>query len=390
MKKIVCVMSLIMGLVACSKEQNLNLGTDNATFIGDNQLSNDDCKDLIIDFYQKNRGSEITLKSNEVPEEIELDKTYEVQLTNLRDREVDKTYVAQYTVKKGNQSGYSLVVADKRFPMVLVYVPNGNFSDTVEIEPLKAYMRTIPSTLETLYGKYEEDGELVNYRLNSVVTSNRLATEWHDMAPYNSEIPLTCNSLNASAGSHTVAVAQILAQLKRGSYNWTSLLGSSTVSVGEGWRSTEVARLFKDVATATKTDYICHEESRALVSDVVAGCKSLGLPSAYSVAAKDYSTTVNLIVQELKKKKSVIMQGTEYINNRKYSGHYWVVDEAAVSIDGWMTQLHCNWGEAGGKSNGVFTYLTNNCLLTGTTGIGIPAPTDKNSFRNITIIAGLY
>lgn len=391
----VCLLFSILGLCSCSSENDLKE-------LGDqNRLERSESIDVLKAYVSKYNS--VQTKSNNVIQDIVLDKTYEVELFDSVNNVVDRTFVSQYLIKQDGQEGYSVVIDDLRFSSVLVYVPQGHFSDTTSVEPLKYYFRNIPSMVNILYNKYKNEKYSFGPRSWGIIGS-MIPTEWHAEEPYNKNVPVSCSSLKAPAGSHTVAMAQAAARFKKGSYNWNRLLTSSIVSKSlssDADRRTEVARLFENVGKAANTTYSC-TGSNASISDVVKGLKSIGFSAAYSSPMKDYTKVLNLIRKELTANKIIIMHGTQFQNGNRNTTHYWIIDQMWIHNDNgqeltWGHQFHCNWGWVNSEhssagngnqvlSNGVFTFLENMNLLTG----GMMGGNDQNSFRSMTIIAGIY
>lgn len=399
MRNIYFTMLLLVTVILSCTENNELREVDNAINNPNSKLAENEISEILRECY--NNHNNPSTKSN-TGNEYYIDKNYEIQCYDSTLKKAENISVSQYIIKDKEKQGYAVIINDKRFPLVLAYVPEGSFNDTTVIAPLNSYFKSIPHTVSVLYNKYGQvDPQGITPRMFVANMGTYISTEWHGEAPYNKQIPISCSLLKAPAGSHTVAMAQVLAHFKRGAYNWSDLLTSSTIGNGEYSRAEEVAKLFANVGAAANTTYSCNG-SNASISDVVKGFKTLKFPAAYSKAITNASMAKELIEAEITAKKLIVMQGTQYENGKKNSTHFWVVDGYSIYYDSnWVRQndffqLHCNWGWGNASSsspgygnkvlsNGSFSFLTNGNLI-----MGGMLGSDKDSFRSMTIIAGLY
>jgi len=310
---------------------------------------------------------------------------------------VETISISEYTIN-GEKEGYSVILNDTRFPFVIAYVPEGNFNDTVAIEPLKHYFRSIPTLVSSIYKSYQLSNDKSSFaNINKNMSQLRststlpLSTAWHENAPYNNNIDVTCSLGKAPAGSHIVAMAQIMAHYKRPTYNWNRLLTSSTISISDtkdADRREEVARLYKDIGEKTNTSFDCNG-TYASIEQILKGFKAMGYTAVSSKALSTITTAQNTLKQEIgTNRRPVILHGTQYANNKNIGDHYWIADGYASFMQPTPSPvfvLHINWGWENSISNGQFLYGDN---FLGTTGIFSVSSSD--CFKNITAIINIY
>ncbi|MDD3945803.1 MAG: Spi family protease inhibitor [Bacteroidales bacterium] len=73
----------------------------------------------------------------------------------LRKTNKDKIGYYEITFSGSKGDGYSIVSADERIPEIICFVEKGSLSDTINIEPLKYYMRAIPLYIEESIKDYK-------------------------------------------------------------------------------------------------------------------------------------------------------------------------------------------------------------------------------------------
>ena len=129
------------------------------------------------------------------------------------------------------------MVGDNRIPAILAFVEYGSLADTVEIEPLRYYIQSIPQLLSEFLVKYSESDEEADvtlktkasvqaYESKKVILRDSLdgpdidcfTPTWGQGSPYNSSCPLApnCTNLPASfggrypAGCVPIAIGEII------------------------------------------------------------------------------------------------------------------------------------------------------------------------------------
>ncbi|WP_293669227.1 C10 family peptidase [uncultured Parabacteroides sp.] len=312
-----------------------------------------------------------------------------VECVDTVSQKIEEVIISQYKILDQEKEGYAVVLNDKRFPVVLAYVPEGNLSDTTKIAPLNMFFKGIPAIVNELYNQSVQTAS-PRFGGSYAYVLNEIKTKWHDSYPYNNKIP-TSSTLHPDAGTHVSSLAQLCAYYKKGSYNWTTLLSSPTISPEETGRVELVSSLYLDVFNKTKTTFVAGKPTVAL-SDIVNYLHDLGFKSANNTSMRDFAKVKSQIYTDLKGGGLVLMTGTRYINNVKNGIDYWLVDGCNVPFDdnnnldynSSFYQLHCNWGQSGGLNSGYFLWLVNgNLLTTGTMGF------DNNSYRSINAVLGI-
>ena len=290
---------------------------------------------------------------------------------------LEKIPLYKYKLKAKDKNGYAVVVGDSRFQSPLIYVEEGSLNDTIDIVPLKLYVRSIPALVEEKIVQYYDSTSLSNKTLTksdnqTLYSRSMLCTSWSQASPYNASCPAsTCFPDRFDgrypAGCVPIAMTQIMAHHgKPTSMDWNAIrliyantpLSSSAVRSLNSLLSTIRERLgasYSCTGTGASSSVVPY-----LFPSYGYSCSSL---QSYSFSAVKYS---------LGNGWPVYMRG-----NSNSGGHAWV-------CDGWTNYgvtsgdnnyFHMNWGW--NSSNGWFYVSTTE------------APTFL-SYRNLEIITNIH
>jgi len=256
MKKSLLFLSLIVFLAACNSDLN-------ETVIGsvvqesENTLSINEVKALLQDF---SKNSSISSKSDNLlgDEDIEIiqSELKEVSLEIENDESIvsnEKVPDYELITKNGDKTGFSIVVGDRRIPHVIASVEYGSLDDTLFIEPLKMFYRSIPTFIEGRLADYYNPKEVEKVSTKALTVTTHycfLPTVWGQGYPYNAVIT------PCMAGCVPIAIAQILAYHRvPSSLNWTNILASSSVtSSSSSTVRSQVSELIANIGTVVGTD----------------------------------------------------------------------------------------------------------------------------------------
>jgi hypothetical protein len=278
--------------------------------------------------------------------------------------ENERVPVYEFTTQTNGKTGYSIVIADTRIAKVLISVEQGTSSDTLLIEPLKYYFRSIPEFIKNDLDKYYQKEpyprtDVTTRKLTVTTYYAFLPTLWNQYEPYNWACPLCYGSFNSPAGCVPIAFAQIMAyHRKPSSLNWTSILSSPTVSTSSP-NASAVASFIAEIGDKAQTDYDCFNGSGTLSTYLISTLSYFGYIS------DGYKTfSLSEVILSLSNSRPVFMGG--FMGASNSYGHAWVCDGYKKNDYGGgdvYEYLSINWGE-GPYSNG-FYYLDNPISLNG-------------------------
>jgi len=363
MKKLIIPFFSLAVLFSCTNEDNsiLPLTQVEPTEALGFSLDEDEAKELLLDYM----NSDTKTKGNINFSVLESEASYHY-FTSFKEsvkgyHETDSVLVYSFTTKSDNNTGYSVVLGDKRIQKVLIQVENGSLNDTLNIPPLKEYFRSIPEIIRKDLNKYSQGikSSFPKTKADNVVAYYAfLPTVWGQEYPYNAAVNFSCTTLadsyqgKAPAGCVPIAIAQILAYYKLPSnLNWTEILKSQTLKNNPTQLViNQVSNLIKDIGTKIKIDYGCDGSgiSSSLTAPVVTGLfNSYGLTHTGLKNFDLYGITSSLI-----SKRPVYMRG----GNIYGVGHAWVCDgykRHEYSSGDSYHYLSMNWGWSG-NSNGFY------------------------------------
>ncbi|MBO5628578.1 MAG: C10 family peptidase [Aeriscardovia sp.] len=237
MKKILFfVASAIFLLAACNNNDEVltSLNHDNPQVPNEFAISNDEAKEVLNLFLSdgpttRGDGKATTVKDYRVRN---------VEITAGNDTEIVPVY--EYaTVNESGDEGYAIVVGDRRIQKVLVQVDKGSLADTIDIEPLRLYINSIPYIIK---------GDLIEYEkriANDAATTRAqndfsvdmygpyLNTQWTQNYPYNNSCPdQSCSSGQKTlTGCTALAIARLLAYHQKPAYmSWSAILQNPTLT----------------------------------------------------------------------------------------------------------------------------------------------------------------
>ena len=152
-KNLIFAASTILLLVACNNndETLTYFNDDNPQVPNEFAISNDEAKEVLNLFLNdgpttRGDGKATTVKDYRVRN---------VEITAGNDTEIVPVY--EYaTVNESGDEGYAIVVGDRRIQKVLVQVDKGSLADTIDIEPLRLYINSIPYIIKGDLIEYEK------------------------------------------------------------------------------------------------------------------------------------------------------------------------------------------------------------------------------------------
>lgn len=398
--------SILALLMSCSSDDFLNSDKpekdiDNnasvkmATF----ELSEKESIDLAQKVIASLNSSEAKTKAYSNPITFSLQKN-EYNISDLKDTyritstksvlaksnisELDSVSIKTFDIAENDKKGFVMMLADKRFPRLLAYVPNGSLKDTIYNEALKYQIVVLKNTVNERREQFYADNnieQIEDIRAGELIISPYyeeygfvppiLKTEWHQSAPYNNTSPLiTCSGQQrrAYAGCVPVAMAQIVTALKKPTgYNYSLLEQSSTITTDpvDASRATEVSRLIRDIQIKVgirSEQYECNGTG-ADENQIKTGFSKLGFGNYKRTDMKpDYGNnnthcSQDVLRSELKAKRPVFIAGWSKITG---GGHAWVIDgyrefsgiqitrssnnDMSPMVGGITFLVHINWG----------------------------------------------
>jgi hypothetical protein len=328
--------------LSCNSEEAGNV-LNNEIQNSEYALSDAEAKELIISNF-----SSIATRGSETVEIGERKSTRNYSITK-EDGGAEVIPVYEYPVLKEETEGYALVVADSRIPTVLAFVDYGSLADTLEIEALNLYIKSIPQLLDDFLKDYNSKSEKAVIQTRAVISQHgnvelRLwdtvggfnldcsTPSWGQGAPYNASCPdLGCSSNGgrALAGCVAVAIGEII-----------------KYHIDKGWKSNIVQSQFGN-SIATFLADIGDQVDMIYDCDASAASSLLYTKSAFSYYGYTSGSWQSFDSQSV---ESNLLSG--YPVYIKGSGHAWVIDGQTVG-DALNYYFHMNWGW-NGSSNGYF------------------------------------
>lgn len=364
-KKLLIGLMAACCMTACSNNNDetfTSSNNDQPQLSNEFAISNDEAKGLLNFFVNdgattRSDGKTITVKDY---------KVRNIEVTTDDNTEIVPLY--EYTtVNENGEEGYSIVIGDSRIQKVLVQVEKGSLADTVNIEPLRWYINSIPAIVENdLCHYYDSLKEKATWGTRDSYVETHycfLPTAWGQWDPYNLQCPVdTIDNyvIHCPAGCMPIAIAQILAYHRvPSSLSWTSILQSPIVtSSSPSTVKTEVSNLIATLGTQSSTNYSFNSGSSSNSSLAPSVIQSYSL-----YCSSIYAFNIGEVIMSLANSRPVIMIGDTSItdpNTNTPYGHMWV-------CDGWKRHhydnnvyydyLNMNWGWSG-NSNG-FYYISN-------------------------------
>lgn len=309
----------------------------------------------------------------------------------------DTISVKYYNISNNGKIGYAIVLADKRFPSVLAYVPEGNIQDTIENKSLQHYFDILNYNIELnreeFYSNFDDNSikglvtELGQSTKSITVRSNTfidplLKTEWAQREPYNNDVKKVCGNGKAPLGCVITAISQIMAFNKKPSgYNYGLITSSNEIPDDGSAAAKEVARFCKYVQDNIAVTISC-SGTGASDQSVLNGLRNMGY---YQAKAADVLPTfnesdhcaANIIIADVRYGGRPVAVGGV---NKKGVGHQWCVDGFYEYTTGGSLEpysqtisprlivnkqflVHINWGWGTGTfSNGLSNgYFQNTC-----------------------------
>lgn len=309
--KIVFAASVLVLLAACNNDEVLtSLNDEDPQISNEFAISNDEAKDILNFFVNdgastRSDGKTITIKDYKVRNvEIQTDDNTEI------------VPVYEYTtVNENGDEGYSIVVGDRRIQKVLVQVDKGSLADTIDIEPLRLYINSIPYIIKGDLIEFEKKiatGTPSTRALNDFsveMYGPYLNTQWTQNYPYNNSCPdQSCSSGQKTlTGCTALAIARILAYYQKPTYlSWSTILQNPTLT------SSSPAYIINQVSSLIY--YIGHNLLNATYgcnNTYVSETSFLTVPSilsSYSLSSYGLATfNKQIIIQSIQQARPVLL-----------------------------------------------------------------------------------
>jgi hypothetical protein len=348
-------------LLSCNSEEAGDV-LSNETQNSEYALSDAEAKALIVSNF-----GDIATKSSETFELGERKSTRSYSISK-EGGSAEIIPVYEYPVIKEDTEGYALVVADSRIPAVLAFVDYGSLADTLEIEPLNLYIKSIPELIAGFLEDYNSKSEEAVIQTRAV-TSQRKNVElrdsanalnldcstpvWGQSSPYNANCPLVTSTacpdgVPSSWGGRYLTGCVPLATGEIIKYH-----------IDKGWKSNiiqsqfgnSIAAFLVDIGTQVSVSYECTGSG---VSASIVYNKVKSAFSHYGYTSGTWQSFDSWQVQSsLMSNYPVYIIGfTPYGPPDNGAGHAWIIDGQTVG-DGLYYYFHMNWGWFG-TSNGYF------------------------------------
>lgn len=298
-------------------------------------------------------------------------------------------------LKVGEKDGFAIVVADKRFPVVLAYSSHGKYSDLKEkgSENLQTYVENIPNDVKAVLAdprylttdltndtsKIFKAFPYYNDR-DEIYATEDFSGIWHDVAllresvlwgqfsPYNDSLPINPKKGKPfPVGCVNVALSQIMAYYKYpAKYDWDVMavcVNIANIPFFPAEITAIITTFIKELTTITKTKFKEEFNTSAVnIPNMVAALDTLGYKYDPLIL---YNS--NAVRTSLKAKKFVIATGraqTDEVHAFVLSG-YWkfTIPQNITNLQN-GTNLGVNWGNAGGFGDGWYLVEYGNKMIT--------------------------
>lgn len=362
--------STILLLAACNNndEALTAFNDDNPHVSNEFAISNDEAKEVLTLFV--NNGAETRSDGKSVT--VKDYKVRNIEVTTGDDTEIVPVY--EYTTMNENgEEGYSIVIGDRRIQKVLVQVDKGSLADTINIPPLKWFVRSIPHIIRSNIQEYKKNQEEV-VSTRSLYDSYEsigplLTTTWGQGYPYNKQTPLACdtaynytsNNGHCSAGCVPVAIGQLLAYYNKPStLSWPQILSSPYITSNSSQTViNQVSNLLYNIGTTISVNYNPNRPTSSRVpgsyyefpySSVIPGCISSYTITYYGFHVFNLQT----VIMNIQANKPVYLSAET--SSYPIGGHDWICDgwkRHTHATNDYYDYLYMNWGW-NGYSNGYF------------------------------------
>ena len=357
-------------LAACNNDEVLSpLNDDNPQISNEFAISNDEAKDVLNFFVNdgastRSDGKTITIKDYKV-------RNVEVQT----DDNTEIVPVYEYTtVNENGDEGYSIVVGDRRIQKVLVQVDKGSLADTLDIPPLKWFVRSIPHIIRAEIQEFKRNQEkgTSTRNLNDFFYESNgplLTSAWGQGYPYNKQAPLasdtaynySSNNGHCSIGCVPVAIGQLLAYYNKPStLSWTQILSSPYITSNSSQTViNQVSNLLYNIGTTIIVDYDPDYPTSSGVPNTYYDVPyTTIIPSCirtYSVNYNNFQTfSLQTVIMNIQANKPVYLAAETSTYPKE--GHDWICDgwkRHTYAVNDYYDYLYMNWGW-NGYSNGYF------------------------------------
>lgn len=306
-----------------------------------------------------------------------------------------------YVFSAGDNSGFTVVSGDDRFPAIVGYTESGEFDADRLPENFVSFMQAYQDFVDNATDEQIEEVAAWKSQASHDTVAPFMKTKWNQRAPYNNMCPVYNTGKRSVTGCVATAVSQILhyyehpANLKADipayttgtyrlemkgitageEYDWSNMMDVYTGSETQA-QNDAVAKLMFHVGCALKTDY---GPSSPAYTTLDIFTRYFGMDKElvgyyvradYQIAEWDY-----MLYKEIEARRPVYYDGQS-----NGGGHAFVIHGYADGL------YYVNWGW-GGDCDGYFdiTILNPNS----TTGAGVSSTNDGYSMKNGMII-GLY
>ena len=267
-------------------------------------------------------------------------KSTELYVAKPAIRSNENTEVSFYLINYEDNAGYALVSTDERTTPVYMYAEDGNITTEAfeEVPPLAIFMEEAVANYEAEVANYDEpediyfppgmdglmgkiDGILCYIDNDTIQSSKRLPrlTHWHQEAPYND----MCNG--HAVGCVPVALGQIMAYHRFPSthygysFNWTSMLQSSSIDSVDEVGARHIKRLLERIGNASGIQYNDDSYTSSGASDLEAAdaLRTFGYNCTY------YNGFIpHYAILDLDNNRPLYAAGNHYQTNK---GHAWMI-----------------------------------------------------------------
>ena len=367
-KSILIALSLSVGVMFSCSNEDINIPQSEEQPLNEKVLSIEEASTLLKGFI-----TYVHTKST-ISTEIKGHKVKEFYIDNkdvLPVSAKDTIVVYEFLTETDGQEGYAIVVGDRRINRVIASVPFGSLSDTLFIEPLRLYFRSIPDFLRQDLAEHYAgvQKKMIETKMTAETCYHFLPTIWGQESPYNLGCPTaSCYDGHYPAGCIPIAVAQLLAYYKKPSnLSWTTILASSTVKNSSSTTvKNQVSGLIAEIGSRININYRCSGSGIPQATAVTAIPEVL---RSYGLGAGSFTAySIEKCIQSLQNGYPIL-----FMAQSSEGGHAWICDAWKRHIydsSTYYDYLDMNWGWSG-LSNGFFSIND-----------PLSFPTDKATFNS--------
>lgn len=371
-------------ILANSAEENTNICNYQ---ISQEQLKNTAEKAIrILEHNNKTKGTSRKISNIKVINQIATKSTEQTPLL--------------YIVNFANETGYTIVSADKRTPDILAILEEGSFKDPSSEEDVffleqfkkiqeknlieadkktdSLLSKTFPKTRGPIYATGENTITEYVWHITQEYAFAPLDTKWGDGAPFNSQLPTLSDGQKALAGSGITAIAQIMYYHNYPStFKWKAMKGfdNNNSNIPETQKNA-LAELYKHIADNTDPQYgnasVPNSSLHFTTTITSEKVNSYLISQGYKTSGRIVPNS-DVIIQSLQDYAPVIMYAEHNSSSYPNAPKMWIIDgvcmakgyiyvkantpgSSPMQLDyGTNILYHCNMGNLGIK-NGYYTH----------------------------------